>query len=129
MSEEVEGHVLKKYDLLKKVGSGAYGHVWKVLDKKSKSVCALKKIFDAFQHSTDAKRTFREITFLYKIKHSHIVELKNVIRAENDQDIYLVFDYMESDLHNVINERLLQDIHNRYIMYQLTKALKYMHHA
>jgi mitogen-activated protein kinase 15 len=65
MSEEVEQHILKRYELVKKVGSGAYGHVWKVVDRKTKAVVALKKIFDAFQHSTDAQRTFREITLLH----------------------------------------------------------------
>ena len=59
MSEEVESHILRKYSLVKKVGSGAYGHVWKVTDKKTGQVLALKKIFDALQHSTDAQRTFR----------------------------------------------------------------------
>lgn len=65
MSEEVEAHILRKYSLIKKVGSGAYGHVWKVTDKKTGQIMALKKIFDAFQHSTDAQRTFREIVFLH----------------------------------------------------------------
>ena len=55
----MESHILKKYSLLKKVGSGAYGHVWKVTDRKTGQVLALKKIFDAFQHSTDAQRTYR----------------------------------------------------------------------
>lgn len=41
------------------MGSGAYGHVWKAKDKKSGLTVAIKKIFDAFQHSTDAQRTFR----------------------------------------------------------------------
>ena len=59
MSEDVESHILKKYSLMKKLGSGAYGHVWKVTDKKTGHILALKKIFDAFQHSTDAQRTFR----------------------------------------------------------------------
>lgn len=44
---------------MKKVGSGAYGHVWKVTDRKTGNILALKKIFDAFQHSTDAQRTYR----------------------------------------------------------------------
>jgi mitogen-activated protein kinase 15 len=59
MAEEVENHILAKYNLTKKVGSGAYGHVWKVTDRKTGSVLALKKIFDAFQHSVDAQRTYR----------------------------------------------------------------------
>jgi mitogen-activated protein kinase 15 len=50
---------LKRYELLKKIGSGAYGHVWKVKDRQSGEILALKKIFDAFQHSTDAQRTYR----------------------------------------------------------------------
>lgn len=59
MAEEIEQHVLKRYEVLKKIGSGAYGHVWRVRDRKTGEVLALKKIFDAFQHSTDAQRTYR----------------------------------------------------------------------
>lgn len=35
MSEEIEPHVLKKYEIIKKIGSGAYGIVWKVTDRKT----------------------------------------------------------------------------------------------
>lgn len=62
----------------------------------------MKKIFDAFQHSTDAQRTFREITLLHELNHPNIIKLLNVFRAENDKDIYLVFEFMEVDLHNVV---------------------------
>ena len=54
-------HVLRKYDISQKLGKGAYAVVFKATDKKSKSIVALKKIFDAFQNATDAQRTFREI--------------------------------------------------------------------
>ena len=57
----IEPHVLSRYDIIKKIGSGAYGIVWKVEEKATKKVYALKKIFDAFQHSTDAQKTYREI--------------------------------------------------------------------
>jgi serine/threonine protein kinase len=49
--------------------------------------------------------------------------------AENDRDIYLVFDYMETDLHAVIRAGILQDVHKQYIIYQLLKALNYLHSA
>lgn len=52
---------MRRFNVLKKVGSGAYGHVWKVEEKTTKRIYALKKIFDAFQHATDAQRTYREI--------------------------------------------------------------------
>ena len=37
----------------------AYGIVWKAVDRATRKTVALKKIFDAFQNSTDAQRTFR----------------------------------------------------------------------
>ena len=36
---------------------------------------------------------------------------------------------METDVHNVICEGLLQDVHKRYIVYQVLVALKYLHSA
>jgi mitogen-activated protein kinase 15 len=34
---------------------------------------------------------------------------------------------MEADLHNVISEDILRSIHIKFIIYQMAKALKYMH--
>ena len=40
--------------------------------------------------------------------HENIVRLLNIIKAENDKDIYMVFDYMETDLHAVIRAKILE---------------------
>lgn len=53
--------------------------------------------------------------------------LLNVLKAENDRDLYLVFEYMETDLHAVIRANILEEVHKQYIMYQLFKSLRYMH--
>jgi serine/threonine protein kinase len=127
-NEEIDKHVMRKYEIGQKLGKGAYGIVWKGVDKKTRQTVALKKIFDAFQNATDAQRTFREIMFLQELgDHANIVLLTNVLKADNDKDIYLVFEYMETDLHAVIRANILEDIHKQYIMYQLFKSLKYMH--
>jgi len=124
MSEEIDKHVTRKYEIAQKLGKGAYGIVWKAMDKKSKDTVALKKIFDAFQNATDAQRTFREIIFLQQMdEHENIVKLQNVLKADNDRDIYLIFEYMETDLHAVIRANILEEIHKQYIMYQSYKAL------
>ncbi|ELR10916.1 extracellular response kinase, putative [Acanthamoeba castellanii str. Neff] len=142
MSDDIDKHVLKRYEIATKLGKGAYGIVWKALDKKNGNDVALKKIFDAFQNATDAQRTFRpdlegggaskmpnrEIMFLQELGgHENIIKLLKVIKADNDRDIYLVFEYMETDLHEVIRAKILEDVHKQYIIYQLLKALKYMH--
>lgn len=73
----------------------AYGIVWKAVDQKTGTVVAVKKIFDAFRNQTDAQRTFREIMFLQHFgDHPNIIRLLDVHRADNDKDIYLVFEYM-----------------------------------
>lgn len=128
-NQKIEPHILQKYTVLKKLGSGAYGHVWKVQSKQNKQIYALKKIFDAFQHSTDAQRTFREVSVLNKLKHTKIIGLEEVIPADNNEDIYLVFEYMESDLYHLIYEGKLQPIHVKYILYQLLVGLNYLHHS
>ncbi|XP_057683767.1 mitogen-activated protein kinase 15 [Corythoichthys intestinalis] len=126
---EVEEHISTKYEIKKRLGKGAYGIVWKAVDRQTGEIVAVKKIFDAFRNKTDAQRTFREVMFLQEFgDHPNVVKLQNVIRAQNDKDIYLIFEYMDSDLHAVIKKgTLLKDIHKRYVMYQLLKAVKYMH--
>ncbi|CAH0552100.1 unnamed protein product [Brassicogethes aeneus] len=126
---EIDEHIMKRFDIQKRLGKGAYGIVWKAIDRRTREVVAVKKIFDAFRNQTDAQRTFREIMFLQSFKaHPNIVKLHSIHRAANNRDIYLGFEYMETDLHNVIKRgNILKDVHKRYIMYQLLKAMKYIH--
>ncbi|EPQ07018.1 Mitogen-activated protein kinase 15 [Myotis brandtii] len=107
----------------------AYGIVWKAVDRRTGEVVAIKKIFDAFRDKTDAQRTFREIMLLQEFgDHPNIIRLLDVIRAENDRDIYLVFEFMDTDLNAVICKgSLLKDVHKRYIFYQLLRAAKFIH--
>ena len=72
------------------------------------------------------EKTFscREIVFLKEFgSHPNIIQLLNVHRAANDKDLYLVFEFMETDLHHVIKKgNILKGIHRQYIMYQLFKV-------
>jgi mitogen-activated protein kinase 15 len=79
-NQRIDQHVLDQFKVLKKLGSGAYGHVWRVTHS-SGEVFALKKVFEAFQHSTDAQRTFREISVLRKLDHPNIIRLHEVFNS------------------------------------------------
>ncbi|XP_011373247.1 mitogen-activated protein kinase 15 [Pteropus vampyrus] len=126
---EVDDHVAQRYLLKRRLGKGAYGIVWKAVDRRTGEVVAIKKIFDAFKDKMDAQRTFREIMLLQEFgDHPNIIRLLDVIRAENDKDIYLVFESMDTDLDAVIRKgRLLGDVHKRYIFYQLLQATSFIH--
>lgn len=128
--EEIDQAVLQKYEVAQKLGRGAYGVVWKCTDCSTGSVVALKKIFDAFQNSTDAQRTYREVVLLQQLfGYEHVVQLQSCMPAANDRDIYLVFDHVEADLHAVIRIGALEEIHKQSVMHQMLKCLKYIHSA
>ncbi|NXX75762.1 MK15 kinase, partial [Urocolius indicus] len=110
----------------------AYGIVWKAIDRRTGEIVAVKKIFDAFRNRTDAQTLDFDSCCLFPLQefgeHPNIIKLLDVIRAENDKDIYLIFESMETDLHAVIKKgNLLKDIHKCYILYQLLKATKFIH--
>lgn len=64
-----------------RLGKGAYGIVWKAIDKRTQQTVAVKKIFDAFRNETDAQRTFREIMFLRAFRnHPNIIQLFSIHR-------------------------------------------------
>ncbi|CAE6941485.1 mapk15 [Symbiodinium sp. CCMP2592] len=142
LQELPDAHLLKRFDVARfTAGSGCSAkapmaslgaqedQVWKVKEKETGRIFALKKCFDAFQNSTDAQRTFREIIFLQAELNGHenIVRLMHVLKAESSQDLYVMFDFMESDLQRAIAANLLQPIHVEYVTYQILKALKYVH--
>ncbi|KAM4823042.1 mitogen-activated protein kinase 15 [Urocitellus parryii] len=126
---EVDAHVAQRYLLKRRLGKGAYGIVWKAVDQRTGEVVAIKKIFDAFRDQTDAQRTFREIMLLREFgDHPNIIRLLDVIPAENDRDIYLVFEFMDTDLNAVIRKgSVLEDTHKRFIFYQLLQATRFLH--
>lgn len=59
MEATLDYRIYKHYSVEEKIGRGSYGEVYKAVHKKTKKVVAIKKIIDAFQNITDAKRTFR----------------------------------------------------------------------
>ena len=130
MSESIDDAVLRKYKILKRLGKGSYGIVWKASDRETNETVAIKKCFDCFQNSTDSQRTFREMCLLQQLSdHPNIVKLYDVSMGLTGKDMYMVFEYMEADLGSVTRAGVLQPVHVQYIVYQLLSALKYMHSA
>jgi mitogen-activated protein kinase 15 len=129
-TEQVDKQIARRYEMIQRLGKGAYGVVWRARDRDTGQIVALKKVFGAFQNNIDSQRTYREITILRQLKgHPLIVGLLAVHRAENDSDLYLVFELMDTDVHAVIRAGILLDVHQRYIFWQLCCALKYVHSA
>ncbi|XP_044489385.1 mitogen-activated protein kinase 9-like [Mangifera indica] len=122
-----------QYEIQEIIGIGSYGVVASALDTHTGEKVAIKKMKDVFEHVSDATRILREIKLLRMLKHQDIVEIKHIMLPpcrREFKDMYVVFELMEADLDQVIkaNDDLTPD-HHKFFLYQLLRALKYIHSA
>lgn len=120
-----------RYKIEEVIGKGSYGVVCSAYDTHVGEKVAIKKINDIFEHVSDATRILREIKLLRLLRHPDIVEIKHILLPPSRRefrDIYVVFELMESDLHQVIkaNDDLTPE-HYQFFLYQLLRGLKYIH--
>ncbi|KAD4386208.1 hypothetical protein E3N88_26377 [Mikania micrantha] len=91
------------YDKLDKVGSGTYSNVYKARDRKTKKIVALKKVRFDTSEPESIKFMAREIMMLRKLDHPNIVKLEGLATSRMQYSLYLVFDYMQTDLSRIIS--------------------------
>lgn len=117
---------MERYKIIKEVGNGSFGVVWRALNKQNGEVVAIKKMKRKY-YSWEECINLREVKSLRKMNHPNVVKLKEVIR-ENDI-LYFVFEYMECSLYQLMKDRvklfLESDIRNW--CFQVFQGLAYMH--
>ncbi|KAK3165004.1 hypothetical protein QOZ80_1AG0027700 [Eleusine coracana subsp. coracana] len=122
-----------RYKIQEVIGKGSYGVVCSAIDQHTGDKVAIKKIHNIFEHLSDAARILREIKLLRLLRHPDIVEIKHIMlppSRRDFKDIYVVFELMDTDLHQVIkaNDDLTKE-HYQFFLYQMLRALKYIHTA
>ncbi|GLD57681.1 mitogen-activated protein kinase 8 isoform X3, partial [Lates japonicus] len=124
--------VLKRYQNLRPIGSGAQGIVCSAYDHNLERNVAIKKLSRPFQNQTHAKRAYRELVLMKCVNHKNIIGLLNVFTPqktlEEFQDEYLVMELMDANLCQVIQMEL---DHERlsYLLYQMLCGIKHLHAA
>jgi len=122
-----------RYSFIRVIGSGAYGVVISAKDSKTDTDVAIKMVPRAFHDEIDAKRILREIKLLKHFRHENIVGIidmmpPSVNYVEDFNDVYMVTDLMETDLHRIIySKQKLSLDHVQYFVYQVLRGLKYIH--
>jgi len=93
----------------------------------------IKKIPNVFDDLIDAKRILREVKLLWHFQYENIVELVDLVNPLSKadfEDIYMVLEYMETDLHKIIySKNELSEEHCQYFVYQMLRGLKFIHTA
>ena len=87
-----DNNKLDEFQKLEKIGEGTYGVVYKAKDKITNQFVALKKIRLETESEGVPSTAIREISLLKELDHPNVVQLLDVIHA--DQKLYLVFEYL-----------------------------------
>ena len=114
------------------VGRGSYGIVCSGIYEPTKTEVAIKKV-EPFGKALFCKRTLREIRLLKKFRHHEnivgLYDLQTPPSFDSFNEVYMIFEYMPTDLGRVIAEQKLSPDHIRYFTYQLLRGLKFIHSA
>ncbi|XP_039606331.1 mitogen-activated protein kinase 4 isoform X1 [Polypterus senegalus] len=121
---------------LKPLGYGANGLVLSAMDIKSCQKVAIKKI--VITDSLSIKHTLREVKIIRRLQHDNVVKVFEVLGPQgsalsrdvcNLTTVYIVQEYMETDLSRLLEQGPLSEEHAKLFTYQLLRGLKYIHSA
>ncbi|KAK5969228.1 Serine/threonine-protein kinase Tao, partial [Trichostrongylus colubriformis] len=117
-----------RYDDLREIGHGSFGAVYFAYDKETSGTVAIKKMaYSGKQAGEKWADILKEVAFLNKIKHPHIVEYKACFLKE--QTCWLVMEYCigsAADIVDVLRQGL-REIEISAIVGETLSALHYLH--
>jgi len=122
-----------RYEVVRRLGAGAFGMVFEAKDALTSARCAIKRVANAFEDEVACKKALREIKMMRHFEHENILGLRDIMLPADDgtwKDLVLVCDLMDSDLHYIIHSKqALSDGHVQWFVYQMMRGLKAIHSA
>lgn len=110
-------NVGSRYRVCDVIGEGAYGVVCSAIHRPTGQKVAIKKI-QPFEHQMFALRTLRELKLLRHFQENdvseNIISILDVVRPptyEAFNEVYLIQELMETDLHRVVRSQKLSEDH------------------
>lgn len=117
---------MERYRILKELGDGTCGNVYKAINTETSEIVAIKKMKRKFYFWEECIN-LREIKSLRKLNHPNIIKLKEIVRENNE--LFFILEYMERNLYQLMKERqrpfLEEEI--RGLMSQVLQGLAHMH--
>lgn len=87
------GQILDQFQILEKIGQGGFGSVFKIVEKETKKIYAMKtiKVEEYTSKASKIEELFREQNTLKQLDHHHIIKLHHAFQA--GEDICLIMEY------------------------------------
>ncbi|EIE26460.1 Pkinase-domain-containing protein, partial [Coccomyxa subellipsoidea C-169] len=116
-----------QYEDLGCIGEGTYGVVIKCRHRETGQLVAIKQFKESDDDEQVQKTVEREVRILKALAHVNVVSLLDVFCARGR--VHLVFEYVERTVLDCLKmqPRGLGDAPTRRIMWQLVKAVEYLH--
>ena len=120
-----DSDTLGNYRKIKRVGQGSYGSVFKVVNKNTNFIRAMKKIPKNFQK--DNQEILREIDVLRSLDHPNVMKIYEFL--EDEKNYYLIEEFCDGgDLDTILNgKKIYCEFLVKFIMYQVFLAINYLH--
>jgi serine/threonine protein kinase len=116
-----------KYVKVRKLGEGTYGTVHEAKNIETGQSVAIKKIKFDEEDEGIPTTALREIAILKRLNHVNVVKLLEVFYEAEEKKLYLVFEFVEEDLHRHCKSRRLSPLQIKSYAFQLLKAVEYLH--
>ena len=118
---------LKNYDIIQKIGKGAFSTVHLSINKSSKKRVAIKKI--EVENIFNLKKNIkRELELHKKINHSNIIKLYQVIYNTRENIIYMILEYCKyGDLSKFQKKRPMKEKYIQKYMSQMSYGIEYLY--
>ena len=121
---------INEFEIIKKIGEGSFGVVFKVKYKQTGAIYAIKVLDKNDKKSHEGKSYFkREIEIMYKIRHPNIVRLYT--HFEDDHYCYFVMDFVpKGNLYQIIEKQKRKCFDSKTVanyLKDLLSAVYYLH--
>ena len=124
--------IKKKYNIHELIGSGAFGRIYRITDKKDKTEYILKeltKINGISLNITDKDEYENEINFLKNVKGKNILNIIENYQDDKNFLYYIILEKMDGDLKKLVEEKYKKGMESsliRKIFSQINSGLKDM---
>ena len=121
------------FEILEKLGDGAYSVVYKVRRKEDSKIYALKKVKLQNLSEKEKENSLNEVRILASVKSTFVIAYKEAFIDENEQSLCIVMEYADKgDLYQKICQFkkmgcLIEEVDVWRIFIQMTKGLKALH--
>jgi serum/glucocorticoid-regulated kinase 2 len=125
--EENSENLLQNYQVSKEIGSGSYGTVFKVVEKSSGQVFAMKSLSKAYLKRKEMlKYAVSEIKIMRKLVYPFVLNLKTAF--ENSTNLYMILEFCDGgDLEVLLEKSRIPIGVAKLIICEIVLGLEFIH--